>query len=214
MIPARYLIFIALLFNPLVCQSQIKGQIHPKEETSIDFEFYFPFEVFRDTSIYIGRDTFLNSWYSQHLFAMKEPVIFNDTSHREIYRFTWLRTFHNPVAIRIEKDEENYFLVWKVCDGAGGYDPGALKVNQQMRISEHDWIEFQSNLSKSKFWQEETNDSDNMGLDGSHWILEGKKDDEYHVVDRWTPKADSKYYQTCNYLIQLTNYRVRSREKY
>ncbi|MBN2729687.1 MAG: hypothetical protein JXR53_10725 [Bacteroidales bacterium] len=60
------------------------------------FQYYFPMADFSDTSWYNGRDTFINNWYSYHLFAMLEPVIYNDSSKNEVYRFTWLRTFHPP----------------------------------------------------------------------------------------------------------------------
>jgi hypothetical protein len=39
-------------------------------------------------------------------------------------------------------------------------------------------------------------------LDGSQWILEGIRDGEYHVVDRWSPKENS-YSQLCKYLLRL-----------
>jgi hypothetical protein len=41
-----------------------------------------------------------------------------------------------------------------------------------------------------------------IGTDGSRWILEGIRDGEYHVVDRWSPKENS-YSQLCKYLLRL-----------
>lgn len=43
-------------------------------------QFYFPLEIFRDTSLYVGHDTLTDSWYSKHLFAMREPVLYADKS--------------------------------------------------------------------------------------------------------------------------------------
>ena len=34
---------------------------------------------------------------------MEEPVLSSYKGDKEIYRFTWLRTFHHPVAVRLEK---------------------------------------------------------------------------------------------------------------
>jgi hypothetical protein len=48
-------------------------------------------------------DTFINQWYSKMLFALGEPVVSNYHGDKEIYRFTWLRTFHHPVSVRLEK---------------------------------------------------------------------------------------------------------------
>jgi len=174
-------------------------------------QFYFPLEAFRDTSIYVGHDTFVNTWYSKHLFAMGEPIIFLDTSQKEIYRFTWLRTFHNPITIRIEKEGIKYMVFWKLCNGAGGYEPGKLMINKQKEIDKTIWDEFQNHINQIDFWHLLTNDND-FGEDGSQWILEGKNINHYHVVDRWTPNVESYYYQCCDFLIRLTD--IESKDKY
>jgi hypothetical protein len=176
-------------------------------------QFYFPLEVFRDTSIFVGYDTFVVSWYSEHLFAMREPIFYSDKSQKEIFRFTWLRTFHNPVAIRIEKLGDTYILYWKLCNGAGGYEPGELIINKQKEINKLTWDEFQKRLNEIEFWKMDTNE-EKFGLDGSQWILEGKNLKHYHIVDRWTPSENSKYYQCCDFLIGLTDLEIKDGEKY
>lgn len=75
---------------------------------------YFPLEIFTDTSIYIGYDTLHIEWYSKHLRAMKEHLLFNKKQDKLTFRFLWLRTFHNPIAIRIEKQSDTYNLTWKL----------------------------------------------------------------------------------------------------
>lgn len=176
-------------------------------------QFYFPLEVFRDTSIYIGHDTFVDTWYSQHLFAMREPIFYADKSLNEYYRFTWLRTFHNPVAIRIEKRGDTYTLYWKLSNGAGGYQPGQLIINKQKVIDKATWDEFQKRLDQSDFWIMNTSER-KFGNDGSKWILEGKTEKRYHVVDRWTPYEKNKYYQCCDFLIGLTDLKIKGDDKY
>lgn len=176
-------------------------------------QFYFPLDQFRDTSIYAGHETFVNVWYSQHLFAMREPVIFADKSSSEIYRFTWLRTFHHPVAIRIEKQGETYMLYWKLNDGHGGYKPGKLAVNAHKSINKAKWNLFKGKLKGIDFWNMKTNEK-MFGNDGSQWILEGKEGKLYHVVDRWTPNNKRAYYQCCDFLIGLTNLEFTGDEKY
>lgn len=176
-------------------------------------QFYFPLEIFRDTSIYVGQDTFVNTWYSKHLFAMKEPVIYTDKSQTETYRFTWLRTFHNPIAIRIEKNKDTYMLYWKLSDGAGGYQPGKLTINKQKKIDKSTWDEFQNHLNQIDFWKMNPNEK-TFGNDGSQWILEGKTTTQYNVVDRWTPSEKSKYYECCDFLIGLTDLKIKRKDKY
>ena len=174
-------------------------------------EFYFPMEVFRDTSLYVGRDTFINSWYSEQLFAMREPILYLENGSNEIYRFTWLRTFHNPIAIRIEKNGHDYILFWKQCSGAGGYEPGNIEVSTQRVISKVQWDKFKSKVHTLNFWNMNTNEGETLGTDGSRWILEGKEANKYHVVDRWTPNEKSNFYRCCDFLIQLTDLNVNNK---
>lgn len=177
-------------------------------------QFYFPIGKFSDSEMFQGRDTFVNTWYSQHLFAMREPVVYMDKSQNEIYRFTWLRTFDNPVAIRIEKHGNSHLLFWKLCDGAGGYEPGQLTINKQKTIQKETWEEFKKHLDQINFWNLETNETRLLGTDGSRWILEGKTVNNYHVVDRWTPNQKSKYYKSCYFLVGLTDLKIEDGSNY
>lgn len=177
-------------------------------------DLFFPLESFRDTSLFVGYDTMVVNWYSDHLFAMQEPILFDSENNFEIFRFTWLRTFHNPVAIRIQKNEGQYQLVWKVCDGAGGYKPGNLIVDEKKTLSKSVWNKFKKLIETSDFWELPTNEKEILGNDGFQWILEGAVPKRYHVIDRWTPGEKSSIYQIGDYLIALTNLEIEENEKY
>lgn len=175
-------------------------------------QYYFPLEIFKDTSIYKGYDTFIDKWYSGQLFAMREPLLFNKRIEKEIYRFTWLRTFHNPVAIRIEKEGDTYMLYWKVCDGAGGYSPGKLIIDKQIIIDRTQWDTFQNLQKKCNFWNMKTNERI-MGEDGAEWIMEGVDSKNYHVAVRWSPNGGA-YFNCCSYLISLIDLKIKKEDKY
>ncbi len=174
---------------------------------------YYPIKLFTDTTIYVGFDTSSVEWYSKHLFAMGEPLIFNKKQNKSIYRFLWLRTFHNPIAIRIEKQLDIYKLTWKLCDGAGGYDPGKLIINKTKTIDKKSWDKFNNLLSKADFWNLNTIEVEIPGNDGSQWILEGTDKHNYHIVDRWSPKGGN-FYECCNFLINLTDLKIYINDKY
>jgi hypothetical protein len=212
------LVFIGVYVNqsklPINTVNVDAFQISDSTEIKIDSnKFYFPLETFRDDSFYAGHDTFTIAWYSKHLSAMKEQIIFTDKSEKEIYRFTWLRTFNNPIAIRIERTDNKYLLFWKLCDGKGGYDPGKLTINQEKKISEAEWKEFKNRINQVDFWNMKTN-SKILGFDGAEWILEGKLNNQYHVVNRWSPKPSDNFYRCCDYLISLTELKIGDEEKY
>ena len=174
---------------------------------------YFPLNIFTDTSIYVGYDTFHVEWYSKHLIAMEEPLMFNKKQDKSTFRFLWLRTFHNPISIRIDKKSDLYSLTWKLCDGAGGYDPGKLVINKTKTIDKKTWDTFQGLLSKADYWNLQTNEVEIIGTDGSQWILEATDKDNYHVVDRWTPRGGS-FYNCCDFLLGLTDLKIEEDDKY
>jgi len=88
--------------------------------------FYFETKANWQDNTQNALDTFVTEWYSKMLFALQEPVLRNYQGDKEIYRFTWLRTFHHPISVRLEKQNNIIKLFVKVCNGAGGYEPGQL----------------------------------------------------------------------------------------
>ncbi|MGH2507846.1 MAG: hypothetical protein ACRDHZ_10665 [Ktedonobacteraceae bacterium] len=111
------------------------------------------------------------------------------------------------------KHNDNYTLYWKLSDGAGGYAPGKLVISKQKNLDKKTWEEFIKKVNEIDFWNSTIN-REESGLDGSEWILEGKSGNKYHVVDRWTPNKKSKYYECCDFLLSLTDLKIKSREKY
>lgn len=153
-------------------------------------------------------------WYSKHLVAMGEPALFQaDDQAPEVYRFLWLRTFHWPVALRLQNTGDLKTLVVKQLNRAGGYEPGVLTVNQEIEIGAREWDTFVRLLDGANYWHLATN-KEVMGTDGAQWILEAVKDGQYHVVDRWSPheryssEEDLKFRDACLYLLELSDLEV------
>lgn len=150
------------------------------------------------------HDRFKANWYAKALTAMKEPSLSaGQTRETESYRFLWLRTFHNPIVVRVWRSGTTVQLIAKQLDGAGGYDPGKLVVNNTRALTSKEWDEFAKHLEQSSYWTLKTDGGD-IGTDGAQWILEGTKDGRYHVVDRWTPKEADRFRKTCFYLLELS----------
>jgi len=150
---------------------------------------YFPPQAFCDA----GETEHCERWYVPHLVAMKEPSLWETSKKQsnETYRFLWLRTFHHPVAARLEiRADRSGELFVKVLSGAGGYEPGHLIRNQSHKIDKQLVDIFLKLLDQADFWTATTEQeqTDVVNLDGAQWIMEGTKDGQYHVVDRWSPK--------------------------
>ena len=123
--------------------------------------------------------------------ALGEKPMFSDTLSKgtDVYRFTWLRTFHRPVAFRLEvRDDGTGTFYIKVADGAGGYEPGKLVRDEVRKLDKRTTEMLAVRFDVAKFHELPTKD-ENGGLDGSQWILEAILDGKYHVVERWSPKA-------------------------
>ena len=148
--------------------------------------------------------------YSLFLSACNEPIL--DTKQAtKIFRFTYLRSFHNPIIIRIENNNEKISIYWKVSDGAGGYEPGEIIEDKTKDLKQEDWELIESKIKNIKFWSLPTTKSDLLGLDGSKWIIEGKTLGKYHVVERW---CGEKLNPVGRLLIKLTDLEIEEKEIY
>ncbi len=152
-------------------------------------------------------DTFTNQWYSKMLFALHEPVLSNYKGDKEVYRFTWLRTFHHPVSVRLEKQNNVIKLFTKVCKGAGGYEPKELIFDTTINVTAEQHKTLTQKIDNINFWNLTTEKQDDYGNDGSEWIIEVCKDAKYHMVTRWTPSEERQgnFRSVGEYLISISD---------
>lgn len=162
---------------------------------------YFPKETFSNKK-WKENDDFHNDWYGKFLKLMDEKSLLDGSNETEIYRFLWLRTFHHPIFVRVERKGNSIRLSSKESNGAGGYEPGKIIRTTNIILNESQWCEFLSIVEKSKYWQMPS-EKQVAGVDGAQWILEGVKEGRYHIVDRFMPQKDN-YEQACIYLLELS----------
>ena len=151
---------------------------------------YFPAGVFARGK---WDNALAAQWYRGQLRALDEPALFNNPSltAEVVYRFTWLRTFHHPIALRVVIHADGTgTLTAKMADGAGGYKPGKLTLNRTREISQAEVQRLSSLVQAMDFWHMPTEPPFDKGAGcfGAEWILEGLRGAEYHVVDRWSPE--------------------------
>ena len=161
-------------------------------------------------------DQLLSDWYSKQLRALDEPSLWSlsKTQNEEAYRFLWLRTFHHPVAIRIDVNADGTSqVISKMTSGAGGYDPGQLVLNSKSLLTKDQTDSFLGKIKEHQFWQLPTK-RESGGLDGAQWILEGVKDGKYHIVDRWSPTDGPVRAIGLLMLNEFTNLKILKKEIY
>jgi len=148
---------------------------------------YFPVGVF--ASVKSDDGNFKARWYAEELRGLKEPSLSEPASSGEsIYRFTWLRTFHHPIVVRIAIHASGTgTLTVRMSDGAGGYAPGKLILNSAREISMTEVRHVLDTVDAMNFWQMPPS-AGPLYLDGAEWMFEASVRDKYHVVDRQSPQ--------------------------
>lgn len=138
-----------------------------------------------------GFSEFDENWYGGQLRAMKESVMVSRCSDCDTsFRFLWLRTFHHPICVRVEERKDGSFvLIAKELDGAGGYEPGNIKIQKEKSLTKEQYAALTAKINKMDFWRMPTEEKNIFGCDGAQWIIEGVRStasgQKYQVVDRW-----------------------------
>ena len=152
-------------------------------------------------------------WLTFQLTDLNENCLFNKDleENKTIYRFTWLRTFHNPIAIRIENTNNETMLYWKIGKGAGGYEPKGLKKTGKRKLNTNTWNAFLELVKKSDF-DNLANEKYMPMCDGATWTLERKTINGFKAHNSNIPSSGIK--KTCLFLLDLTNIKVKEDDRY
>ncbi len=152
-------------------------------------------------------DKFISAWFTKHLKSMEEPSLSdNNNDFTFQLRFLWLRTNHEPVAVRILKSEKESKIYLKTTSGLGGYEPGNIVRNENKLMSDKEIKSIIDYLDSIDFL--EMKYERNLTLDGAEWILEARIENRYHVVTRSSPES-GKFREFCRHLLKLANYKTR-----
>jgi hypothetical protein len=168
----------------------------------------------------LGKDGSHADWYSKQLKALHEPSLWQSSKAKktQTYRFLWLRTFHHPIAIRLDVEADgSSLLTTKINSGRGGYEPGRLIRNSTRKLSKERTEWFLARIEELQFWSLPTKEADEpnvINLDGAEWILEGTKNGDYHLVNRWSPDKGAVHALGIIMLIDLAKLKLHYQEVY
>jgi hypothetical protein len=153
---------------------------------------YFPGGVLSpgDTSGASGGD----EWYSRFLRAMGELRLAEGAagSTDQIFRLTVLPSFTTPLAVRLHRRGSSAVVVTTVLGGAGGYEPGGVVWHDSVEVTPGDAESYLQRAKVAEFWSMPVQAND-LGFDGTTWMLEGVQGGRYHVVVRWSPEATGRH---------------------
>jgi hypothetical protein len=178
----------------------------------------------------LGKDAashqFSVDWYSKHLKALHEPSLWElsrKDPHAEVYRFLWLRSFDHPMAVRLvirssgSGASGSGWMNSRMTSGQGGLEPGRITRYNVFLLTKAKTQEFLNALESANFWNlpalPEANEEE-VHLDGAQWIVEGVRNGQYHVVDRWSPEKGDPVREFGLVALKLGRFKIRSGELY
>ncbi len=166
-------------------------------------------------------DQFRANWYSKHLKALREPSLWElsrQDPKAEVYRFLWLRSFHHPIAVRlVVRQNGSGWINSRETFGKGGFQPGGIDRYGVSWLRKGLTQSFLAAIESGNFWDLPTlaDPSENAAkLDGAQWIIEGVRNGNYHVVDRWSPEAGNPVRAIGLLALKLGRFKIRSTEIY
>ena len=204
-----FLIIPFLLSSTIFAQSDVQ---------SIDLATkFFPSNIFYPHDP--KQDYSIRKWYSDHLSAMQEPSLLANSADNA-FRFTWLRTFDQPISIRVRQNGSKYILNYVILDGKGGYEPGKVVNSTEFEIHKKQWDKIIHLAKLSSFFELQPkycpiykNSWIEISGDGAEWILEANYNNRYQVVTRNSPKQG--YYRSlCMVFVRLSKIRIDQKDLY
>lgn len=125
-----------------------------------------------------------------------------------LYRFMWLRSFHDPVAVTlIAMPDGSGQLRLRVADQLR-----RLTVDSTQSVAPEQVASLFALVDQSEYWQMPTQ-IPTRGLDGSEWILEAVKNGNYHIVDRWCA-GKTAFGKAAFTMVLLSRYKLSDGEVY
>jgi hypothetical protein len=159
------------------CQNDLKYRVPINERT-----LYYPSKLLNDNSY---SDSAINSMYSEILFNLHEPILYDYRGDCILFRLLWLRPFDEPVAISVYQSKKYVAAsVKKLGKNFFKEDSFSYKidVDTMLSIEYKKWKDITSKLSL----EQEKNTSINWDQlynikDATLWVLEINNKGDYYV---------------------------------
>jgi tetratricopeptide (TPR) repeat protein len=160
----------------------------------------------------IDESSWQSDWIKVQLSALNEPCLYNLVipENNEVYRFTWLRTFDPPIAVRVVKSFNKCSIYWKIGKGSGGYEPEGIRECGQRELSKDEWTTFQDIFNSVNFDKLPHSDYE-PSYDGATWTLERAITNNYKA---YNTKEPYKIGKLCMFMIEMTGLKIDEKRIY
>jgi len=152
-------------------------------------EFYFSPEALEQT----GRAPrgFLQEWLSSDLLAVNEPSLSCGVGSTS-YRLSWSPSLDPAVVVRVDIDSATKRGMLNAVElkRTGIQSPARELRRINRTLSEAELAKLQGDVRWADPWSLSSREPEVPGIDGSHWVIEARDNNRYHVVSRWYPEGD------------------------
>lgn len=148
-----------------------------------------------------GKAYFLKgraSYHTAYLAAMKEPsmLAIKPEEDEVVFRFTYLRSFHDPIVVRLEQSDRGWTGRAVVLENDDNHRPVKVVPDEKIIIRGEDARALSKQIRSQKLWKPLSEYEEAVmgtGLDGSRWIFEIQSRKGYRLIDVWRPEAMNRF---------------------
>ena len=165
----------------------ISSSIPPARNWSMKLPTLCPFEAAPQEQRLGTRRHGLNCCRPESGHLGDEPPLCRlQETESETYRFLWRSSFNGAAFVHIACCGSTVELRSRVLGRSRLYqkEPAITAT-----LSSDDWEKLQRALTISNFWSLDATDDERFGLDGAQWLIEGRRGNVYHSMDRWCPRG-------------------------
>jgi hypothetical protein len=126
---------------------------------------------------------FMECWAASELQHMGESLLLATPPDTEVYRFTWLRSFHEPIVVRVERRGSKSSLIGVV--GSPSSYPKEIRKHVSRALSPLEWEAVQAHFVEAHFWPPtplHRYPGEAVCVDGAVWIFEGVRHGNYRAL--------------------------------
>ncbi len=178
----------------------------------LDSTSYFPASLYSEIGNRVDSMSFVRCSYMLRDFH--EPRLLKQQPNISVYRFTWTRSFHEIMIIRLILSENTAMLITKT-EIRKPIQRNKKKINienkvdyqvDSLRLEPQTIKQFQKLIDEKGFWEMKDNWNSSLIHDGAGWLLEANdKEKGYKMLYRHSPgQKEQNFKDICLFLLRLT----------
>jgi hypothetical protein len=173
-----------------------------QKETQLNESEFFPKEsFFKDPQM--DKSSAIIS--SKYLKRMRESSIWQQHESKKFQiRFTWLRSFHDPISITIQYINSEAIIKMKQLKFLDSGNSSEMTVDSSHLLTSKEWKNFVDVFNDACLWRMHSQFLLPLPTDSAAWTVEVSWKGYYHIVNRISPDS-GKFRELCLLMLILAS---------